>query len=143
MAQRTEFRHFVSIPTRWRDNDLYGHVNNIEYFSFFDTAINSYLIGFGNLDIHAGAGMGVCAESHCKFLAEFSFPDTVECGLRVDHLGSSSVRYSLGLFRAGETAALAEGWFVHVFVDRATRRPTALTPAMRTALEAIHMPVQS
>lgn len=142
MAQRSEYRHFVSTQTRWRDNDLYGHVNNIEYYSFFDTAINTYLIGFGDLDIHAGAQIGVCAESHCKFLAEFSFPETVECGLRVDHLGSSSVRYALGLFRAGQNEALAEGWFVHVFVDRATRRPSPLMPAMRDALKAIQMEVE-
>lgn len=143
MAERSEYRHFVSIGTRWRDNDVYGHINNIEYYSFFDTAINSYLITSGVLDIHAGKLMGVCAESHCKFLAELSFPETVEAGLRVDHLGTSSVRYGIGLFRNGEAGAAAEGWFVHVFVDRSTRRPSPLTPGLRAALEAIQRPVQS
>ncbi len=143
MAERGEYRHFVSIPTRWRDNDIYGHVNNIEYYSFFDSAINSYLIACGGLDIHFGPQIGICAESHCKFLAELSFPETAECGLRVDHVGTSSVRYGLGLFRAGQTTAAAEGWFVHVFVDRATRRASPLTPGMRAALEAIHVVVKS
>lgn len=143
MADRSEYRHFVSIPTRWRDNDVYGHVNNIEYYSFFDSAINLYLIEFGGLDMHTGAQMGVCAESHCKFVAELTFPETVECGLRVDHVGTSSVRYGLGLFRAGQSVAAAEGWFVHVFVDRMTRQSSPLTPVMRAALEAIKMVVKS
>ena len=137
MAERSEYRHFVSIATRWRDNDIYGHVNNIEYYSYFDTAINTYLIAFGGLDIHGGMLIGVCAEWHCKFLAEFSFPETVQAGLRVEHLGTSSVRYGLGLFREAEPAAVAEGWFVHVFVDREHRRPSPLTPDLRAALQAL------
>ena len=143
MAERSEYRHFSFIGTRWRDNDVYGHVNNIEYYSFFDTAINSYLITSGGLEIHSGELMGVCAESHCKFLAELSFPETVEAGLRVDHLGTSSVRYGIGLFRKEEAAAAAEGWFVHVFINRSTRRPAPLTPALRAALEALQARVQS
>jgi acyl-CoA thioester hydrolase len=143
MAERNEYRHFLSIGTRWKDNDIYGHVNNIEYYSFFDTAINTYLIAFGALDIYAGTLIGVCAESHCKFLTELSFPETVEVGLRVDHLGTSSVRYGIGLFPKGNVAAAAEGWFVHVFVDRSSRRPSPLTPALRTALEALQIAVQS
>jgi len=99
MAERNDYRHFVSIPTRWRDNDLYGHVKNIEYYRYFDTAINLYLIQRGELDIRAGVLMGVCAESRCKFVAELAFPDVVEAGLRVEHLGNSSVRYGIGLLK--------------------------------------------
>lgn len=143
MEQRKKYRHFVSIATRWRDNDLYGHVNNIEYYGYFDTAINLYLIQQGGLDIHAGGLIGVCAESHCKFIAELAFPEVVEAGLCVEHLGRSSVRYGLALFRAGSDAPAAEGWFVHVFVDRVSRRPAALTPGLRTALEALQTGVQS
>ena len=142
MAERHEYPHFVSIATRWRDNDLYGHVNNIEYYGYFDTAINLYLIQHGGLDIHSGALIGVCAESHCKFVTELAFPEIVEAGLRVEHLGRSSVRYGLGLFGAGSTMPAAEGWFVHVFVDRVSRRPAGLTPVLRAALEAIQTAVQ-
>ena len=141
MAERNKYKHFLSIGTRWRDNDIYGHVNNIEYYSYYDTVINSYLIASGGLDIHRGTLIGVCAESHCKFLAELSFPETLEAGLCVEHLGTSSVRYGIGLFRSGVDAAAAEGWFVHVFVDRSTRRPSPLTAALRAALEALHIEV--
>jgi acyl-CoA thioester hydrolase len=137
MAERNEYNQFVSIPTRWRDNDLYGHVNNIEYYGYFDTAINLYLIKCGGLEIHTGDSVGVCAESHCKFISELAFPETLHVGLRVEQLGNSSVRYGLGLFREGVDAPAAEGWFVHVFVNRATRRPVPLTPVMRTALERL------
>ncbi len=137
MAERNEYKHFVPIPTRWRDNDLYGHVNNIEYYGYFDTAINLYLIERGQLDIHAGCSIGVCAESHCKFLAELAFPEVVDAGLRVEHLGRTSVRYGIGLFRSGSMAAAAEGWFVHVFVDRVSRRPAELSPVLRAALEQL------
>ncbi len=143
MEERKKYRHFVSIATRWRDNDLYGHVNNIEYYGYFDTAINLYLIQQGNLDIRAGASIGVCAESHCKFVAEIAFPEVVEAGLCVEHLGRSSVRYGIGLFRDGTDALVAEGWFVHVFIDRVTRRPSELTPVLRTALEALQTGVQA
>jgi acyl-CoA thioester hydrolase len=137
MAERSEYQHFSFIGSRWKDNDTYGHVNNVEYYSYFDTAINRYLIESGGLDIHAGSVIGICAESHCKFLAELSFPETVEVGLRVEHLGTTSVRYGIGLFREGSIHAVAEGWFVHVFVDRSTRRPSSLTSALRTALETV------
>ena len=142
MAARNEYRHFVSIPTRWRDNDLYGHVNNIEYYGYFDTAINLYLIQRGELDIHEGSLIGVCAESHCKFMAELAFPEVVAAGLRVENLGRSSVRYGIGLFSEGSVAAAAKGWFVHVFVDRVSRRPAGLTPLLRSALEALRMEPQ-
>src|SRR3954452_2452063 len=118
----TEYPHVLPIATRWKDNDVYGHVNNVEYYSYFDTVINAYLIREGGLDIHGGETIGLCAESHCRFDAAVSFPDTIEAGLRVGRLGRSSVRYEIGLFRDGEQ--VAEGWFVHVFVDRETRRPS-------------------
>lgn len=139
MTRRGDYRHFLSIPTRWMDNDVYGHVNNVVYFSYFDTAINAYLIEQGGLDFHAGAQIGVCAESHCRFLSAISFPEVIEAGLRVEHLGRSSVRYGIGLFQQGASAAAAEGWFVHVFVDRVTRRPTELSDPLRNALERLKM----
>ena len=139
MRQRATYRHFLALPTRWKDNDIYGHVNNVEYYSYFDTVINTYLILQGGLDIHAGGVIGVCAESHCTFLGELAFPETIDAGLRVEHLGTSSVRYGIGLFRPGCDTPAAEGWFVHVFVDRVERRPTPLTATMRTALEALRM----
>jgi len=137
MTPRDNYRHFLPLPTRWKDNDIYGHVNNVEYYSYFDTVINTYLILEGGLDIHAGGVIGVCAESHCKFLGELVFPETIDAGLRVEHLGNSSVRYGIGLFRPGSDAPSAEGWFVHVFVDRAARRPTPLPAPMRAALEKL------
>jgi len=135
---RDGYPHFLSIPTRWKDNDIYGHVNNVEYYSYFDTVINQYLITAGGLDIHAGPTIGVCAESHCSFLAAIAFPETVEAGLRVGHLGNSSVRYEIGLFNeAGDP--LAEGWFVHVFVDRENRRPAGIPDSIRSSLEKLEV----
>jgi acyl-CoA thioester hydrolase len=139
MSGRENYPHFLALPTRWKDNDIYGHVNNVEYYSYFDTVINSYLILEGRLDIQAGAVIGVCAESHCKFLGELAFPETVDAGLRVEHLGNSSVRYGIGLFRPGRDEPAAEGWFVHVFVDRANRRPLPLPDAMRQALKRLQV----
>lgn len=139
MNSRDDFRHFIAIATRWKDNDVYGHVNNVEYYSYFDTVINSYLIAEGGLDIHAGAVIGVCAESHCKYFGGFAFPETIEAGLRVEHLGNSSVRYGIGLFRQGEAQASAVGWFVHVFVDRATRKAAAMPQPLRAALVALQV----
>jgi acyl-CoA thioester hydrolase len=131
---RSGYAHFQAIPTRWKDNDVYGHVNNVEYYSYFDTVINSYLIRAGGLDIHGGAQIGYCVESHCRFDAPLAFPEVVDAGLRVAKLGTSSVRYEIGLFRAGEDTPAAEGWFVHVFVDRATGRPAPLNEPLRAAL---------
>lgn len=132
-----DFPHRMTIPTRWKDNDVYGHVNNVEYYSFFDTIINEYLIRAGGLDILSGPTIGLCAESHCSFTAALTFPEPVAAGLRVGHLGKSSVKYEIGLFGdAGEVAA-ATGWFVHVFVDRETRRPVPIPDPIRGALEAI------
>ncbi len=137
MDTRDSYRYFLPLTTRWKDNDIYGHVNNVEYYSYFDTVINTFLITQGGLDIHAGEVIGVCAESHCRFLGEISFPETIEAGLRVEHLGNSSVRYGIALFRDGQTTAAAEGWFVHVFVDRVTRRPVPLPQPMRIALQSL------
>ncbi len=134
---RSDFPHLLPIPTRWKDNDVYGHVNNVEYYSYFDTVINTWLIRQGGLDIHRGPVIGLCAESHCKFMSELAFPETVEAGLRVEHLGRSSVRYGIGLFREGVEAPAAIGWFVHVFVDRETRRSQPLPDAIRSALEPL------
>jgi acyl-CoA thioester hydrolase len=131
----TDYPHRLTIPTRWKDNDVYGHVNNVEYYSFFDTVINTYLIREGGLDIHAGQVIGLCAESHCDFKAAVAFPDVIEARLRVGHLGRTSVRYEIGLFR--DDACVAEGWFVHVFVDRDTRRPAAMPPQLRDSLERL------
>ncbi|MDQ5895429.1 MAG: acyl-CoA thioester hydrolase [Actinomycetota bacterium] len=135
---RDDFPHFLTIPTRWKDNDIYGHVNNVEYYSYFDTVINQFLISEGGLDIHAGETIGVCAESHCRFLAAVAFPDAVEAGLRVGHLGGSSVRYEIGLFQEDGTP-LAEGWFVHVFVNRENRRPAGVPDSIRNALQKIEV----
>src|SRR5882757_662115 len=131
---RSDYPHFLAIPTRWHDNDVYGHVNNVDYYAFFDTVINAWLIREGGLDIHGGEVIGLCAESHCRFTAALAFPDAVDACLRVGRLGSSSVTYELALFRAGDAAPAATGWFVHVFVDRGSRRPVAaLPPQLRAA----------
>jgi acyl-CoA thioester hydrolase len=128
------YPYTTAIPTRWMDNDVYGHVNNVQYLSYFDTAINRYLIEEGGLDIHAGEVIGLCAESHCAYHAPLSFPDVVHAGLGVGDLGRSSVRYEIGLFRNDDDAPAATGWFVHVFVDRASRRPADMPPRLREAL---------
>lgn len=137
MSTPDAYPHTREIPLRWKDNDVYGHVNNVEYYSYFDTVINEYLITAGGLDIHAGDAIGLCAESHCAFRAAIAFPETVLAGLRVGKLGTSSVRYEIGLFNARDAELLAEGWFVHVFVDRGERRPTPIPAGLRTALEAL------
>ena len=135
--RRADYAHTMRIPTRWADNDIYGHVNNVEYYAFFDTIINTWLIREGGLDIHAGAVIGVCAESSCRYHASFAFPDVIEGALRVGRLGRSSVRYELALFKEGVAAPAATGEFVHVFVDRATRRPVEIPPPLRAALERL------
>ncbi len=128
------YPYTLAIPTRWDDNDVYGHVNNARYYAFFDTAINTYLIERGGLDIHGGPVIGVCAESHCAYHAAFTFPQTVHAGLRVGELRTRAVRYELGLYAAGAGEPAATGWFVHVFVDRETRRPAPIPPGVRDAL---------
>ena len=132
------YPHRQTIPTRWKDNDVYGHVNNVEYYSFFDTIIYEYLIRAGGLDILSGPVIGLCAESHCAFTAALEFPEPVEAGLRVAHLGKSSVKYEIGLF--GGAGPAATGWFVHVFVDRVTRRPVPIPDDIRAALAQVEVP---
>ena len=134
---RKGYRHFQSIATRWMDNDVYGHVNNVVYYSYFDTVVNQYLIESGVLVIESSPVIGLVVETQCRYFAPITFPDVVHAGLRVANLGNSSVRYEVGLFRNQETTASAQGHFVHVYVDRASRRPTPLAPAMRAALEKI------
>jgi acyl-CoA thioester hydrolase len=134
---RGDYPHFETIPTRWGDNDVYGHVNNVEYYAFFDTVINRWLITEGGLDIHDGDVIGVCAESHCTYREGFSFPDDIEAGLRVGKLGNSSVRYEIGLFAAGAAEPSATGWFVHVFVDAGSRRPAQMPERLRASLERL------
>ncbi len=137
MAAPGDYPHLLDIPTRWKDNDVYGHVNNVEYYSYFDTVINAYLITQGGLDIHRGDVIGLCVESHCSYAASLTFPETVRAGLRVSKLGTSSVRYEIGLFGAGSDEPAAEGWFVHVFVDRESRRPQPIPDGIRGALERL------
>ena len=131
------YAHRLAIPTRWHDNDVYGHVNNVEFYAFFDTVINAWLIREGGLDIHGGDVIGLCAESHCAFHAALAFPETVDAGLRVGELKRSSVRYEIALFGEGAEEPAATGWFVHVFVDRASRRPVEIPPPLRAALERL------
>ena len=137
--RRESYPHHLPIATRWDDNDVYGHVNNVQYYAFFDTVINRWLIEEGGLDIRGGETIGLCAESHCRFLGPVSFPDAVEAGLRVGHLGNSSVRYEIGLFAEADGELLASGWFVHVFVDRDSRRPAAIPEPIRAALERLEV----
>jgi len=134
---RSGYRHFLAIPTRWMDNDSYGHVNNVAYYSYFDTAVNEQLIRAGGLDIVASAAIGVVAETSCRFHASLSFPETIDAGLVVTRLGRSSATYRIGLFRQGEDAPVATGRFVHVWVDRATQRPVDIPPRIRAALESL------
>jgi acyl-CoA thioester hydrolase len=134
---RSAYRHFSSITTRWMDNDAYGHINNVVYYSYFDTVVNRYLIEAGVLDIAHSPVIGLVVETHCNYFASLAFPQTVEAGLRVARLGASSVRYEIGLFAAGEASAAACGHFVHVYVDRATRRPAPLPPALVQTLQGL------
>jgi len=133
--QRTDYRHFQPVTTRWHDNDIYGHVNNVTYYSFFDSTVNSYLIERGGLDIHEGSVVGFVVSSACDYFASIAYPDLIEVGLRVAKLGNSSVQYELAIFRAGEAEACAAGRFVHVFVDRQSNQPVAIPAEMREALE--------
>lgn len=137
---RSAFACFIPVPTRWMDNDLYGHLNNVVYYSLFDTAVNRFLIERGALDLHHGEVIGLVVETHCSFFASLAFPQAVEAGLRVTRRGRSSVRYEIGLFAEGEPLCAARGHFVHVYVDRATRRPVSqLPPAYADAVTALEM----
>jgi acyl-CoA thioester hydrolase len=134
---RSDFTHYLMIPTRWMDNDIYGHVNNALYYAYFDTVINEYLISEGGLDIQSGAVIALAVETHCQFFQSISFPQVIAAGLRAARIGNTSVRYEVGLFREDEEAAAAFGYFAHVFVDRDTRRPFAIPERIRAALERI------
>jgi len=134
---RADYRHFLPLQTRWADNDVYGHVNNVAYYGYFDTIVNEYLIGASALDIHEGAVIGLVVETGCKYFAPLEFPQRLEGALRVAKIGNSSVRYELAIFEAGEEQPAAEGHFIHVYVDRKTRRPVPLPAALRSALEKI------
>ncbi len=136
-AARDAFPHFENVPTRWRDNDVYDHVNNAVYYAYFDTVINRWLIDEGGLDFRNGDTVGLAVETMCRFHGSFAFPDTIEAGLRVAHLGTSSVRYELGLFKAGEATARVEGHFVHVFVRRDTQRPIPIPEKLRACLQRL------
>jgi acyl-CoA thioester hydrolase len=131
---RSDYRHFHAITTRWMDNDAYRHVNNVVYYSWFDTVVNQFLVSRGVLDIEKSPVIGLVVETHCQYFSPVSFPDTVHAGMRVAKLGTSSVRYEIGLFCNDEQSAAAQGYFVHVYVDRASNRPVALPAPLRLAL---------
>ena len=134
---RSDYRVFRSLATRWADNDIYGHMNNVVHYGLFDTAVNGWLIEQGVLDIREGAQVGIVVETGCRYFSEMAFPDLVTAGLRVAKLGNASVRYEIGLFRNDDQIAAAEGFFVHVYVDRATRQPLPLAEPLRRALTTI------
>ncbi len=134
---RSAYRLFRAISTRWMDNDAYGHVNNVIYYSWFDTAVNAHLIEQGALDIHQGDTIGLVIETQCNYFAPLAFPQTVEAGLRVARMGTSSVRYEVGLFAQDQPTAAAQGHFVHVYVDKQTRRPVPLPAKLKSVLEKL------
>ena len=134
---RDHYRHFLTIPTRWMDNDVYGHVNNVVYYSFFDTVVNKFLIEQSQLDYSKGKVLGLVVETKCQYFAPIAFPDVVVAGIRVAHIGTSSVRYEIGLFKNDEDNPAAEGHFVHVYVTRSGNKPTPLSTQMRSVLAKI------
>jgi acyl-CoA thioester hydrolase len=136
---RSDYPHFQPISTRWHDNDIYGHVNNVTYYSYFDSAVNTYLIEVGGLDIHNGEVVGFVVSSSCDYFASIAFPERIEIGLRVAKLGNSSVQYELAVFKQGEDEACAAGRFVHVFVERASNRPLPIPERLREALAALQI----
>jgi acyl-CoA thioester hydrolase len=138
--RRDAFAQFTAISTRWSDNDAYRHVNNVVYYGFFDTAVNQQLIEAGALDVEHSPTVGLVVETQCRYFAPVSFPDRVTVGLRVAHLGTSSIRYELAVFRNDEEVAVAEGHFVHVYVDRATNRPVPLPAPVRAAVAPLALP---
>jgi len=135
---RSAYGRWRELPTRWADNDIYGHINNAAYYGFFDTVVNCFLIEEAGLDIHAGDVIGLVVETGCNYFAPLAYPDVIEGGLRIAKIGRSSVRYEIALFRPGAPSAAAQGHFVHVYVDRGTRRPVSIPDGMRAALEAVH-----
>jgi acyl-CoA thioester hydrolase len=137
--RRSDFKHFHVITTRWMDNDAYGHVNNVVYYSWFDTVVNHFLVANGVLDIERSTVIGLVVETQCNYFASVAFPDRVTAGLRVTRLGNSSVRYEVGIFREDEESACAQGHFVHVYVDRVTRKAATIPDNMRTLLQTIEV----
>ena len=135
--QREGYRHFMTITTRWMDNDVYGHINNVQYYSYFDTAVNRFLIDQGVLDIHHGDVIGLVVETHCNFFSSAAFPADIEAGIRVAHLGRSSVRYEVGLFVTGRELAIAQGHFVHVYVERGSEKPVGIPDNLRSVLSSL------
>ena len=135
IGRRADYRYFVPLTTRWSDNDIYGHINNVTYYSYFDSVANHFLIERGGLDIHAGHVIGLVVSSGCAYHAALAYPDALQGGMRVNRLGNSSVEYGLAIFRDGDEQAAAEGFFTHVFVDRQSRRPTPIPDSLRAALE--------
>ena len=134
---REDFKHFQAIPTRWMDNDVYGHVNNVTYYSYFDTVVNKHLIDMAGLVPGQSEEIGLVVETNCRFLAEISFPETIEAGIFVSKLGNSSVVYQIGLFKEGKADPAALGHFVHVYVNRQTRRPVTMPERVRDALHPL------
>ena len=134
---RSDFKFFTPMTTRWTDNDVYGHVNNITYYSYFDTAVNRYLIEANVLDIEAGEVIGLIVENTCHYFSSIAFPDNIDVAVKVARLGNSSVRYELAVFKQGEPLCAAHGYFVHVYVNRVSRRPVPLPPLLRQALEQL------
>ena len=144
IGTRADYRWFLGLPTRWMDNDVYGHVNNVTYYSFFDTAVAHFLIANGVLDLATSATVGLVVETSCRYFAPISFPDEVTAGLRCGRLGTSSIRYEIGLFRTDEDRASAEGHFVHVYVERAAQdRAVPLPGALRDAANRLLLPPSS
>jgi len=139
-TRRDGYRHFETITTRWMDNDLYGHVNNVTYYSYFDTVANSYLIHAGGLDIHAATVIGVVVSSNCQYRKSLAYPQPLEGGLRVDRLGNSSLTWGIGIFAMDDADASAYGQFVHVFVERDSQKPVPIPGPIRAALEEILVP---
>lgn len=137
---RSAFPHFTALPTRWMDNDIYGHVNNVVYYSYFDTAVNAFLIERGVLDIHHGDVVGFVVDSGCSYYQSLAFPDLVHAGIRVSKLGTSSVRYEIGLYRNEDALPAAFGHFVHVYVERSSNKPVPIQEATRAVLATIAAP---
>jgi len=137
---RSHYACFTSLDTRWGDNDINGHVNNVVYYSYFDTVVNRTLINAGALDIHHGSVIGLVVETQCQYFAPLAFPQRIEAGMLVAHQGRSSVRYEVGLFAEGSGETAAAGHFTHVYVDRATRRPVALPSTLKEALQRLILP---
>lgn len=137
IGSRSDYRHFYALDTRWADNDIYGHINNVVYYSYIDSVVNRFLIQEAGLDINAGSIVGFVVSSGCDYLKPAAYPDALQAGLRVDHLGNSSVRYGVGIFRKGEDSPCARGFSVHVFVARPANRPVPLPDTLRRALETL------